>query len=194
MRRDAKPRVEELEGRALLSGVQALQQGLRDVYRIDLDGMNGSGVTGTGTLVRRLALRGDSDPRFVASLRIRVNGLESGQAHLRSIHTRFNYLSNPIFCPPPSAADDDPTPAGLGDSVISASESALFTQDERSLGSFSATSRPRAQSARVVFRGTVDFRNLGPDLLILRGMTINGRYEPTVPVACGDFTLVSPRR
>src|SRR4051794_22131808 len=94
------PHVEVLEGRALLSGVQALQQGgRREVYRIELQELNGSGVTGTGTLMRTLG-RG-LEPRFTATLRLRLSGLESGQTHLLGQHTRFTYLNDPVFCPPP---------------------------------------------------------------------------------------------
>jgi hypothetical protein len=159
-----------------------------EVYRVELEPLNGSGVRGSGTVVR--ISNGGFGP-FVARFSLSVAGLESGRPHSISIDNR-PYLFPPGECPPASAAADDPSPSGLGDDIISAGEAARYTG-----GTVyelpPVRTRGRLGFVRGLFRGTNDPRDSLGDALLVRGLTVHGQYEATVPVACSRLTYVGPR-
>jgi hypothetical protein len=51
------------------------------------------------------------------------------------------------------------------------------------------------RTLRLVFRGRDDFLRGGLlSIYLVRGMTVQGQYQPTVPVACGQLTPIVARR
>lgn len=203
--RQRLPVVEALEGRALLSaggggaagrysprfagrpGVAAQRAsgmgGGAQVYQVTLAPENGSGVSGRATIVQR----GDR-----ARVTLVVSGLEPGTIHASHVHGFAGQPQDrPSEVPPPSAADDDPTPNGLGPDITSETESTPF------VGHIIRTlSRSFRANARGVgrFQAMVDLRHQDYPVNILpltirmvevHGMTVDGVYQPTVPVAGG---------
>ena len=194
------PVVERLEGRALLSEVArgGAPPGFLEIDRIDLMPLNGSGVTGHGTLRRiaRFGPRSDvTDARYVATLKLNIHGLEAGQSHPQDIDGT-TYLGPPAVCPPASAARDDPSPAGLGDEIVSAGEASRYTgMINAKLKDIPAVSEASSRKLRLIFRGRDDVLRGGLlNIYLVRGMTVQGRYEPTVPVACGQLSTIVARR
>jgi hypothetical protein len=193
------PAVEHLEARALLSGITqranpAVFRAGVEIDRIELMPLNSSGVTGRGTLRRTIEPPFNSFPDFnyVATLRLKINGLEAGYGHRQDLDGT-TYLSPPATCPPASAAASDPSPAGLGDDIISASEAAQFTGGiGANLKQITAAVRTRPRTISLTFRGQDDYRAI-LSIYVVRGMTVHGQYEPTVPVACSMLTAVVRR-
>jgi hypothetical protein len=191
------PVVEPLEARALLSGLThsanaAVGRPVLEIDRIELMPLNGSGVSGRGTL-RRITGPRILAGNYVATLTLKIRGLEAGHGHPQDIDGT-TYLEPPASCPPASAAGSDPSPAGLGDDIISASEAERVTGGcSATLKEIPAVVRDGTRTIRVTFRGQDDFRRSVLSLYVVRGMTVHGRYEPTVPVACSMLTMVVSR-
>jgi hypothetical protein len=189
-----------LEGRALLSELArgGAPSRFLEIDRIDLMPLNGSGVTGHATLREIFLLGPGSDPtnaRYIATLRLSVTGLEAGQSHAQDIDGT-TYLGPPAVCPPASAAGNDPSPAGLGDEIISAGEASAYTgMVNAQLKDIPASRSAGSRNLRLVFRGRDDFLRGGLlSIYMVRGLTVQGQYQPTVPVACGQLTAIGTRR
>src|SRR5215210_4538179 len=113
------PGVEVLEGRALLSSVGNRMPGAlqnrsgnsgTQVFRVDLMPENNSGVTGQATI----AQRGNR-----LQITLVLNGLEPNRPHAVHFHGFAGQPQDkPSVEPPLTAADDDPTPNGLGPTII----------------------------------------------------------------------------
>ena len=187
------PRVEALEGRALLSSAglrspAALQAGGRNagaqVYRVDLMTENNSGVTGQGTIVRR-------GNRLQVTLMI--SGLDPSGPHAIHVHGFAGQPQDkPSVNPPPSAADDDPTPNGLGTTIISETEATPFVGPI--IKTLSRGVVVRSSGGTVTFRQNVTLThdNYATTILPLEirslevhGLTVGGTFQPTVGVAGG---------
>jgi hypothetical protein len=183
------PAVEHLEARALLSGLTlrenvAVGPPVLEIDRIKLMPLNGSGVTGSGTLRRIIGPR-IIPMNYVATLTLKIRGLEAGQVHPQDIDGT-TYLSPPATCPPASAAGSD--------GIISASEAEQYTGGiSANLKEIPAAVRTGRRTIRVTFRGQDDFRRSVLAIYVVRGMTVQGQYQPTVPVACAMLRTVVRR-
>lgn len=150
------------------------------VYRVDLDSLNDSGVEGHAILI----LRGDT-LRVV----IQATGLEVGMVHPQHIHGLSGDTN--AVCPSEDARDDLaglPEEAANPDEFISLEEGAPFYGPVL----LSLTPFPVANAAGVVtysqtFQVDGDLLDLSDEVIVLHGMTLEGGYAATLPVACGEI-------
>jgi hypothetical protein len=187
------PVVEALEGRALLSasGLRGRAAGGAQVFDVVLAPENNSGVSGQA----RLTLRGS---RLTVVMTVR--GLEPGRPHAVHLHGFAGQpMDQPSVEPPPTAAALDPTPNGLGPSIVSETEATPF------VGPIIKTISPGVVSRRadgsVTIRQTVSLRHDNYTVSILplefrqlevHGLTVGGAYQPTVGVAGGHVVPAGP--
>ncbi len=150
-------------------------------YAADLAELNDSGATGVATV----EVKGNR-----LTVNIEATGLEPGEVHPQHIHG-FVGPDNAV-CPPEAAADDDPNddPA-----LISVAEGLPFygaiqlplepfpTADADGNVSFNQTFKITGQQVR-------DLRDLGDEAIVLHGLDVDGEYQPTRPVACGQLSPV----
>lgn len=141
----------------------------------DLVPLNGSLVSGT---VRAAV----EDSRL--SILVDVDGLEPGQLHAQHLHGLLGDASG-AACP---TVEDDAD----GDQVLSADEAEavtgppLFPLEPFPLPSDESTLRYEASIP-------VDRERLGPlplRVVMLRGLTLDGSYQPLLPVACAELQSV----
>lgn len=144
-------------------------------YTAQLAPLNGSGVTGEV----EIQVQGNRlDVMMV------VRGVEPGQIHPQHIHG-FDGNEQDATCPPPSAAGDD--------GLISIAEGEPFYGPvQLALDPF-----PTPQDGTYVFHETFkitnadkdftvqDARDLVDEEIVIHGMTVDGEYWATLPVACG---------
>jgi hypothetical protein len=134
---------------------------------IELAALNGSGVSGTATLSQT------GDQLMVV---IEAAGLEADQPHAQHIHQPED--GSPATCPGPDADGD-------GDGVVSLEEGLpSYGPVALALEPF-----PSADADGVVsFDETLTVgQDLGleNDAIVLHGLTVDGEYVATLPVACG---------
>jgi hypothetical protein len=166
---------------AASSSSRAFQQA--QVYHVTLMAENNSGVTGQATLIRR---------GNILRVSLVVSGLEPNQLHAAHLHGFAGQPQDkPSMMPPPEAAAADPTPNGLGPSITSESEGTPFVGPV-----IKTLSRGIRANANGVGRLNTAV-NLGHDAyavgilplefraLEVHGLTVNGTYQPSVPVAGG---------
>ncbi len=132
--------------------------------------LNGSGVSGTATLT----LMGDE-----LTVHIQASGLEPGMVHPQHIHGFMENNKNSV-CPPMSADTD-------GDGLIELGEGLPFYGPViLPLEPF-----PTAPDGTIDYTRTfnvADYMHLLPlqnNVIVLHGMTVDGEYIATLPVACG---------
>ena len=149
------------------------------VYRARLDPLNGSGVSGTAIFT----VRGDVLRAVVA-----VHGLEPGQVHLQHIHGMLD--GSLATCPPPSADVD-------GDGLISFAEGLPFYGPVLlPLQPYPTANPGGAVNTRQTFTGAqlaqlkLGSVPLTNRVVVVHGMTVNGVYNMTLPVACGPIVRV----
>ena len=150
------------------------------VYQVDLDALNSSGVEGKAVLV----LRGDH-----LRVHITARGLTPGMVHPQHIHGLDG--STNAVCPPESAQDDImglPEEAAMPDELISLEEGAPFYGGVK----LSLTPFPTANKAGVVtytqsFMVDGDLLDLSDEAVVLHGQFVDGTYVATLPVACGEI-------
>jgi hypothetical protein len=160
---------------------RAFQQA--QVFRVTLMAENNSGVTGQATLIRR---------GNILRVSLVLNGLEPNQLHAAHLHGFAGQPQDkPSVMPPPEAADADPSPNGLGPTITSELEGAPFAGPV-----IKTLSRGIRANANGVGRLNTTV-NLGHDAyavsilplelreLEVHGLTVNGTYQPSVPVAGG---------
>lgn len=149
--------------------------GAEKIYHVDLGTLNNSGVSGTATLT----LDGTE-----LTVTIHATGLEADSLHLKHIHGAAEHKGN-ATCPPPSADGD-------GDGLVSFAEGLPFYGPVMlDLLPFTTTDG----SLDIVQTFAVDAQALGPlqnRTIVLHGLTVNGVYNLSLPVACGVI-LPTPR-
>jgi hypothetical protein len=136
-----------------------------------LQPVNGSGVTGT------VRIGATEDGRLLA-VRLDATGLEFGGAHPVHIHEPDGQDAR-VACPGPDADAD-------GDGIVSLAEG------EPSYGPVRvefAPPPPVDSSGTMTFRGQlrVEDRSIVPvtdGAVVVHGLSVEGEYDPTVPVAC----------
>ena len=188
------PEVESLEGRALLSttahrpvAAAAALAPRYELYTVTFRALNGSKVVGVGTLRVDTQATIGTNP---ATLTLAVTGLQRNATHAVTLNG-FDYLQNrPAARPPASAATSDPTPAGLGPRILSDGEARPFygTPQSSTIPSIRVGRREPVKVVRLDFQAEYDFRSPPTSqALVLHGLTVNGQYQETVPVAYGTI-------
>lgn len=145
---------------------------LHKTYTAHISSLNDSGVSGTATLT----LMGDK-----LTVHIQASGLEPGMVHPQHIHGFMDNNKNAV-CPPMSADTD-------GDGLVELGEGLPFYGPVLlSLEPF-----PTAPDGTIDYKQTFDISDkmyllpLQNNVIVLHGMTVDGEYWPTLPVACGEI-------
>lgn len=139
------------------------------VYKVDLDPLNESGVDGKAVLVLR-----DGTLR----VNLHARGLVPGMLHPQHIHGLDG--SENATCPPASAAGDD--------GVLTIGEGMPFYGPVlQPLMPF-----PMADNGTVNYHETFevsgDLSDLSDEVIVLHGKFVDGEYVATLPVACGEIS------
>ncbi len=185
--RGLRPSGDGLESRALLSAVHPARP-LVEREKISLTELNGSGVTGSGTLVLKYTGPG-TDRHLKATLTLKVSGLEAGQVH--PVTVNGNPASGKLGqIPPSSAATLDPSADGLGTEIISMSEADPYTGPALVKLDPIEPNRRGALPKTIhrTFSAIDDPSNSAFQVLVVCGETVQGTYQTTVPVAAVVIT------
>ncbi|MCJ7795285.1 MAG: hypothetical protein MUQ56_00695 [Thermoleophilia bacterium] len=154
----------------------------KQVFKVKLHELNNSGVTG----IVLLKLENGE-----LKVMVQARGLEPNQVHMQHIHGMTN--GSGAVCPPP-AADNNPR-----DGIISFAEGLpFFGPVLRALFLQGLTIYPTADShGKVRYRATFSGAELAAlqlgdfplenRVVVLHGLTVNGAYSPSLPVACGEI-------
>lgn len=141
------------------------------VYKVSLTQLNASGVTGTA----KLTLKGDK-----LTVRINATGLEANQTHMQHIHGLTSATAN-ATCPT-AAADTN------RDGLVS------LVEGLPSYGGvlLELTPYSTTPTGTLAYEATftIDPAKLLPlenRAIVLHGKTVNGAYEASLPVACGEI-------
>ncbi len=170
-------------------------------YMATLTPLNGSGVSGSAML--------NMNDDGTLTVQINATGLEPGQTHVQHIHGFLDGTNSVI--PPPSAGGDAASEMGT---LLSVAEGAPFygaillplepsptPSDgvENYLRTFTDADAASLSLAAVNALGPV-LANQIPDLMtldpldlreiVLHGMTVNGVYSATLPVASGELVAI----
>lgn len=161
---------EELNLETSTTNVDQLAKKAAKTYRAKLNMLNNSGVSGTAELI----LNGDQ-----LTVIIHAQGLVPDMLHPQHIHGFVTNNRNST-CPPPSADTD-------GNGFISVPEGAPFYGSIlKPLMPF-----PTAPNGTIVFEQTYTLtESLSPlqnRAIVLHGLNVNGMYDATLPVACGQI-------
>lgn len=144
-----------------------------ETYRANLRTLNSSGVRGQANMT----LDGDQ-----LKVTINARGYEANKLHPQHIHG-FDNKQNSV-CPTPSA---DTNNDGVVDLIEGLPSYGRVMLDFLPF--------PNADSnGRVNFQNTytINVSDLGPlenRAIVLHGATVNGTYDATLPVACGQITM-----
>lgn len=154
---------------------QTNSMNLNKTYTVQLTELNGSGVSGMATI----DLMGD-----MIDVNLQASGLTPEMVHMQHIHG-FTENNKNAVCPPASADTN-------GDGLISLVEGIPYYGPVL----VALTPYPTADAA-----GMVDFmndygisrvvRSLQNNVIVLHGMYVNGVYDPTIPVACGQLKVMN---
>lgn len=148
------------------------------VQVVDLDSLNDSGVDGRAVLI----LRGDE-----LRVNITARGLEGGAVHPQHIHGLAG--DEEAVCPPATAADNVmglPEEAENPDELISLEEGLPFYGGVlQPLTPFPTANRGEVITYTGTFDVDGDLLDLSDEVIVLHGMTVDGTYVATLPVACG---------
>lgn len=143
---------------------------LKKDYHADLHALNNSGVMGKATLM----LNGTK-----LTVKIDATGLEAGKPHPQHIHG-FTENNRNSTCPNMSADTD-------GDGIISLAESVPsygpILLDLSPMPTADANGEVHYTRTFDVGVGLVPLQNRA---IVLHGLTVNGTYVATLPVACGQ--------
>lgn len=154
----------DAEKRAMNSNAKA------KMYTVDLAPLNGSGVSGTA----ELTLVGDQ-----LTVRVYATGLEPNSLHPQHIHGFMDDNRNAV-CPPASADQN-------GDGLVDLNEGAPFYGPVL----LSLTPFPTAPDGTISYEQTFTVDDsitpLQNRVIVLHGMTVDGEYVATLPVACGQI-------
>jgi hypothetical protein len=154
---------------------QSNSMNLHKTYTVELMELNGSGVSG-------MALIELMDSEIEVSLE--ATGLTPEMEHMQHIHGFIENNKNSV-CPPPSADTN-------GDGLISLVEGIPF---------YGPVLVPLTPYPMADATGMVDFmnqysidrtvRSLQNNVIVLHGMYVDGVYDPTIPVACGQIKVMN---
>ena len=138
-----------------------------EVYHVDLDALNDSGVEGKAVLVLR-----DGTLR----VHLHARGLVPAMLHPQHVH---GFATAEATCPPDSAAGDD--------DVLSFAEGLPFYGPVvLGLAPF-----PTADKGKISYHETFDVEgdllDLSDEVVIVHGGFVDGEYVPSLPVACGEL-------
>jgi hypothetical protein len=149
------------------------------VYQARLDPLNGSGVSG----IAIFTVKGGELRSVVA-----VHGLEPGQVHMQHIH---GMADGSLATCPPAIADVN------GDGLISFAEGLPFYGPVLlPLQPYPTANPGGSVNTRLTFSGNqlanlqLDTVPLTDRVVVVHGMTVNGTYDMTLPVACGPIEEV----
>jgi hypothetical protein len=143
---------------------------LSKTYTADIMSLNDSGVMGTATLT----LEGN-----MLTVHIMASGLEAGMVHPQHIHG-FTESNKNAVCPPMSADVD-------GDGLVELGEGLPFYGAVLlPLEPFPTAPDGTIDYTRT-FEVSADLLPLQNNVIVLHGMTVDGEYWPTLPVACGEI-------
>ncbi len=149
------------------------------VYMAKLSPLNASGVSGIAIFKMQGAVLRSVVP---------VHGLEPGQVHMQHIHGMVD--GSLATCPPPSADVN-------GDGMISFAEGLPFYGPVLlPLQPYPTANAGGSVNTRQMFSGAVlsalmlDSVPLTNRVVVVHGMTVNGTYDPTLPVACGPIVRI----
>ncbi|WP_018479114.1 hypothetical protein [Pontibacter roseus] len=148
---------------------------LNQTYTVELMELNNSGVSGMATI----ELTGD-----MVDVHLQAAGLTPNMEHMQHIHGFTDSNKNAV-CPPMSADTD-------GDGLISLVEGVPYYGPVL----LALTPYPTADAA-----GSVNFmrdygiskvvRPLQNNVIVLHGMYVDGVYDATIPVACGQLKVMN---
>ena len=150
------------------------ENGDKKKYEADLTPLNGSSVYAEV----EMKLKGNK-----LTVKIKASGLEPGKPHPQHIHG-FGDATVNSTCPPLSADTN-------GDGLISVGEGGPFYGPiVLPLVPFDLVEASGKLKYKTKF--TINPASLQPlqnRVVILHGMTVNGTYDPSLPVACGELEL-----
>jgi hypothetical protein len=130
-------------------------------FAVTLGALNASGVSGSGTLLLN---------KNVLTVKLTVTGLEPNQTHAVAIRGTAGTAS----CPTASADTNN-------DGTITLAEGQPFFGSELlALDAAAQSGTPQTVSASL--------SPLQTRTIVVLGKTVNGTYDPTLPVACGVIT------
>jgi hypothetical protein len=146
-------------------------------YTAPLSSLNDSGVSG----VAHLTLDGDQ-----LTVSIQADGFEANRVHPQHIHGFTENKAN-ATCPTEEADANGDGVIDLGEGLPDYGPVLLSLQEF-----------PTAPTGSVDFEATytVDARDLGPlqnRAIVLHGLTVNGEYVPSLPIACGQIWPANSR-
>ncbi|WP_162427194.1 hypothetical protein [Pontibacter pudoricolor] len=154
---------------------QTNSMNLYKTYTVELMELNGSGVNG----MAHIELMGDK-----IDVSLEAGGLTPEMEHMQHIHGFIENNRNAV-CPPPSADTN-------GDGLISLVEGIPF---------YGPVLVPLTPYPVADATGMVDFMNQYPigrtvrslqnNVIVLHGMYVDGVYDPTIPVACGQIKVMN---
>lgn len=141
---------------------------LNKVYTVNLSELNNSGVSGTATLT----LMGDK-----LEVHIQASGLEPNMPHPQHIHG-FEKNNKNSTCPTMAADMNRDGLVDLAEGLPSYGPVLL-----------TLTPTPTAPDGTINYKQTFDMsaslRPLQNRAIVLHGLTVDGEYMATLPVACG---------
>ncbi len=139
-----------------------------EVYQVDLNELNGSGVDGKIVLI----LKGDT-----LKVKIQARGLVPNALHPQHIHGLEG--STNATCPPPAAAG--------ADGVLTLVDGLPFYGPVL----LSLLPFPMAENGTINYHQTFtvdgDLLDLSDEAIVLHGGFVDGEYVATLPVACGEI-------
>jgi hypothetical protein len=139
-----------------------------EVYHVELNQLNGSGVEGKAVLILKDG---------VLRVHVKARGLVPGMLHPQHIHGEPG--SENATCPPPSASGED--------DIITIGEGFPFYGGVLQ----PLTPFPMADEGTINYHETFmvdgDLTDLSDEAIVLHGAFVEGEYVATLPVACGEI-------
>ncbi|MER2997957.1 hypothetical protein [Pontibacter populi] len=147
---------------------------LTKTYTANIMSLNDSGVSGTATLT----LEGDQ-----LTVHIMATGLEPGMVHPQHIHGFMDSNQNAV-CPPMSADTD-------GDGLVELGEGVPFYGPVLLPLEPFPTAPDGSINYTQTFTVSAGILPLQNNVIVLHGMTVDGEYWPTLPVACAAIKVAN---